>query len=153
MLLAAMTIANAFRRSSALVAPRAGRLASGGRGKPKSGASTAPVAESASAYAIPSMEDVVSLCRKRGFVFGSSEIYNGFNGFYDYGPLGAELKRNIKDRWWRDMVRGRDDVCGLDSSIIGNPKIWEASGHVAGFSDPMVDDRETKKRYRADLLF
>jgi len=95
----------------------------------------------------------VSLCRKRGFVFGSSEIYNGFNGFYDYGPLGAELKRNIKNRWWRDMVNGRDDVCGLDSSIIGNPAIWDASGHVEGFSDPMVDDRVTKLRYRADQLF
>ncbi|KAJ1460088.1 glycyl-tRNA synthetase [Pelagophyceae sp. CCMP2097] len=99
------------------------------------------------------MDDVVQLCKKRGFVFGSSEIYNGFNGFYDYGPLGVELKANIKERWWRDMVRGRDNVYGLDSSIIASPKIWEASGHVAGFSDPMVDDKTTKKRYRADQLF
>ncbi|EGB12860.1 hypothetical protein AURANDRAFT_58606 [Aureococcus anophagefferens] len=99
------------------------------------------------------MEEVVSLCKKRGFVFGSSEIYNGFNGFYDYGPLGSELKRNIKERWWRDMVRARDDVCGVDSSIIASPRIWEASGHVGGFSDPMVDDKTTKKRYRADQLF
>ena len=80
------------------------------------GATVAPEAETAeapapSAYVVPKMEEVVSLCKKRGFVFGSSEIYNGFNGFYDYGPLGSELKRNIKERWWRDMVRARDDVC------------------------------------------
>ncbi|KAH8043414.1 hypothetical protein JL721_13150 [Aureococcus anophagefferens] len=122
------------------------------------GATVAPEAETAeapapSAYVVPKMEEVVSLCKKRGFVFGSSEIYNGFNGFYDYGPLGSELKRNIKERWWRDMVRASDDVCGVDSSIIASPKIWEASGHVGGFSDPMVDDKTTKKRYRADQLF
>ena len=104
-------------------------------------------------YVMPKMEEIVSLCKKRGFVFGSSEIYNGFNGFYDYGPLGSELKRNIKERWWRHFVHGRDDVCGVDSSIIASPAIWEASGHVAGFSDPMVDDKTTKKRYRADQLF
>ena len=101
----------------------------------------------------PSMDQVVQLCRFFFFVLGSSEIYNGFNGFYDYGPLGSELKRNIKERWWRDMVRARDDVCGVDSSIIASPRIWEASGHVGGFSDPMVDDKTTKKRYRADQLF
>ena len=122
------------------------------------GATVAPEAATAeapapSAYVMPKMEEVVSLCKKRGFVFGSSEIYNGFNGFYDYGPLGSELKRNIKERWWRDMVRARDDVCGVDSSIIASPRIWEASGHVGGFSDPMVDDKTTKKRYRADQLF
>ena len=101
----------------------------------------------------PSMDQVVQLCRQRGFVFGSSEIYNGFNGFYDYGPLGCELKKNIKDLWWRDFVHGREDVHGLDSSIIASPAVWRASGHVDGFSDPMCDDKETKKRYRADQLF
>ena len=78
----------------------------------------------------PSMDQVVQLCRQRGFVFGSSEIYNGFNGFYDYGPLGCELKKNIKDLWWRDFVHGREDVHGLDSSIIASPAVWRASGHV-----------------------
>ena len=99
------------------------------------------------------MDQIMTLCKKRGFVFGSSEIYNGFNGFYDYGPLGVELKQNIKSRWWRDFVTSREDVYGLDSSIIGSPKIWEASGHVTSFSDPMVDDKGTKKRYRADQLW
>eukprot|EP00633_Aureoumbra_lagunensis_P000506 CAMPEP_0197290216 /NCGR_PEP_ID=MMETSP0890-20130614/7448_1 /TAXON_ID=44058 ORGANISM="Aureoumbra lagunensis, Strain CCMP1510" /NCGR_SAMPLE_ID=MMETSP0890 /ASSEMBLY_ACC=CAM_ASM_000533 /LENGTH=512 /DNA_ID=CAMNT_0042762093 /DNA_START=237 /DNA_END=1775 /DNA_ORIENTATION=+ len=98
------------------------------------------------------MEDIVSLCRRRGFVFGSSEIYNGFNGFYDYGPLGVELKKNIKDRWWRDMVQCRDDIFGLDSSIISSPLVWEASGHVGSFSDPMVIDKKSGKRFRADQL-
>ncbi|KAJ8601065.1 hypothetical protein CTAYLR_004501 [Chrysophaeum taylorii] len=100
-----------------------------------------------------SMETIVSLCRKRGFIYGSSEIYNGFNGFYDYGPLGAELKKNIKNEWWVEFVQRSDDVFGLDSSIIGSPLIWKASGHVGGFSDPMVDDKKTKRRYRADQLF
>ncbi|CAN0483609.1 unnamed protein product, partial [Laminaria digitata] len=100
-----------------------------------------------------SMEELVGLCKRRGFVFPSSEIYNGFAGFFDYGPLGVELKKNIKDAWWRDVVQARDDIVGLDSSIIGNPKVWEASGHVAGFSDPMVDCKESKLRYRADQLF
>mmetsp|Transcript_5401 Transcript_5401/g.7625 ORF Transcript_5401/g.7625 Transcript_5401/m.7625 type:complete len:703 (-) Transcript_5401:2154-4262(-) len=101
---------------------------------------------------IVKMEDIVSLCRRRGFVFGSSEIYNGFNGFYDYGPLGVELKKNIKDRWWRDMVQCRDDIFGLDSSIISSPLVWEASGHVGSFSDPMVIDKKSGKRFRADQL-
>ncbi|CAN0022772.1 unnamed protein product, partial [Ectocarpus fasciculatus] len=100
-----------------------------------------------------SMEELVGLCKRRGFVFPSSEIYNGFAGFFDYGPLGVELKKNIKDAWWRDVVQARDDIVGLDSSIISNPKVWEASGHVAGFSDPMVDCKESKLRYRADQLF
>lgn len=106
------------------------------------------------------MEKLVSLCKRRGFIFQSSEIYGGINGFWDYGPLGVELKRNIKDAWWHDTVRapmiGPDghlvDIVGLDSSIIMNPKVWVASGHVGGFSDPMVDCRETKSRYRADHL-
>ena len=99
------------------------------------------------------MDKLVSLCKRRGFVFPSSEIYGGINGFWDYGPLGVELKRNIKEAWWRDNVQMRDDMVGLDSSIIMNPKVWEASGHVGGFSDPMVDCRATKERYRADQLF
>lgn len=99
------------------------------------------------------MEDIVGLCKRRGFIFASSEIYGGYNGFYDYGPLGVELRNNIKQAWWRDFVHRRDDIEGLDSSIIMHPKIWKASGHVDGFSDPMVDCKESKKRYRADQLF
>jgi glycyl-tRNA synthetase len=111
------------------------------------------------------MEKLVSLCKRRGFIFPSSEIYGGINGFWDYGPLGVELKRNIKDAWWNDNIKLFDELAqkegapsrfsmvGLDSSIIMNPKVWEASGHVGGFSDPMVDCRETKDRYRADQLF
>ena len=99
------------------------------------------------------MEKLVSLCKRRGFIFPSSEIYGGINGFWDYGPLGVELKRNLKEAWWQDVVRSRDDMVGLDCAIIMNPKVWEASGHVGGFSDPMVDCRETKERYRADQLY
>ena len=99
------------------------------------------------------MDKLVSLCKRRGFIFPSSEIYGGINGFWDYGPLGVELKRNIKEAWWRDNVQMRDDMVGLDCSIIMNPRVWEASGHVGGFSDPMVDCRATKDRYRADQLF
>jgi len=101
----------------------------------------------------PLMEKIVSLCKRRGFIFQSSEIYGGINGFWDYGPLGAELRRNIRDRWWNDMVRNRDDVVGIESSIIMHPKVWEASGHVAGFNDPMVDCKVSKQRFRADQLF
>jgi glycyl-tRNA synthetase len=99
------------------------------------------------------MERIVALCKRRGFIFPSSEIYGGFNGFFDYGPLGAELKKNIRDCWWSDMVRRRDDIVGLESSIIMHPKVWEASGHVAGFTDPLVDCKVSKQRYRADQLF
>ncbi len=98
------------------------------------------------------MDKLVSLCKRRGFIFPSSEIYGGINGFWDYGPLGVELKRNIKETWWRDNVQTRDDMVGLDCSIIMNPRVWEASGHVGGFSDPMVDCKATKERYRADQL-
>ena len=84
------------------------------------------------------MEDIVNLCKRKGFVFQSSEIYSPMAGFFDYGPLGVELKNNIKKLWWRDMVQRKDDVVGLDSSIIGSPAVWQASGHVAGFSDPMA---------------
>ena len=84
------------------------------------------------------IDDIINLCKKKGFVFPSSEIYNSLAGFFDYGPLGVEMKNNIKKLWWRDMIQKRDDCVGLDSSIISSPLIWQASGHVAGFSDPMV---------------
>ncbi len=99
------------------------------------------------------MDNLVALAKRRGFVFPSSEIYGGFNGFFDYGPLGVELKKNIRDCWWNDMVRRRDDVVGIETSIIMHPKVWEASGHVAGFTDPLVDCKTSKQRFRADQLF
>lgn len=99
------------------------------------------------------MDAIVALAKRRGFVFASSEIYGGFNGFFDFGPLGAELKKNIRDCWWNDMVRRRDDVVGLESSIIMHPRVWEASGHVGGFTDPLVDCKVSKQRYRADQLY
>ena len=98
------------------------------------------------------LESLASLCKRRGFIFQTSEIYGGINGFWDYGPLGAELKRNIKDAWWKDVVQANENIVGLDSSIIMHPRVWEASGHVGGFSDPMVDCRSCKKRYKADNL-
>ncbi len=101
----------------------------------------------------PLMDAIVALCKRRGFIFQSSEIYGGYNGFFDFGPLGVELKKNIKDAWWKDMVHRRADIEGLDSSIIMSPKIWVASGHVGGFSDPMVDCKVSKMRYRADQFF
>lgn len=96
------------------------------------------------------MKKVVSLCKRRGFVYQSSEIYGGLKSAYDYGPLGAELKRNLMNAWWRDMVHRREDVVGLDASIIMHPRVWEASGHLAGFSDPLVDCHVCKERFRAD---
>lgn len=106
------------------------------------------------------MEQIVSLCKRRAFIYAASEIYGGINGFWDYGPLGTLLKNNIRDWWWRNMVEcppiGPDghpiEMVGIDSAIIQNPKTWVASGHVGGFSDPMVDCTETKKRYRADHI-
>lgn len=98
------------------------------------------------------MDTLTALCKRRGFIYPSSEIYGGINGFFDFGPLGVELKNNIKQAWWRDFVQLRDDMVGLDASIIMHPKVWQASGHVEGFSDPMVDCRESKLRYRADQL-
>ncbi|MDR2436152.1 MAG: glycine--tRNA ligase [Puniceicoccales bacterium] len=99
------------------------------------------------------MEKIISLCKRRGFIFQSSDIYGGLNGFFDYGPLGVELKGNIKNAWWNDVVRRRRNVVGLDCSIISHPDVWKASGHIAGFSDPMVDCKESKMRFRADQLF
>ena len=98
------------------------------------------------------MEKIVSLCKRRGFIFQSSEIYGGINGFWDYGPLGAELKRNVKELWWRTMTRQREDVVGLEATIIMHPQIWRASGHVDTFSDPMCDCLVTRKRFRADQI-
>ena len=98
------------------------------------------------------MDKIVSLCKRRGFVFQASEIYGGLNSCWDYGPLGVELKRNVKDAWWRAMVRERDDVVGLDSAILQHPRVWEASGHVANFADPLVDCTKCKKRFRADHI-
>ncbi len=106
------------------------------------------------------MKDIVALCKRRGFIFPASDIYGGLNGFWDFGPLGVELKNNLRDAWWKYMVTcppiGPDgapvEIVGLDSAIIQNPRTWEASGHVGGFSDPMVDCKETKKRYRQDHL-
>jgi glycyl-tRNA synthetase len=98
----------------------------------------------------PLMEKIVSLCKRRGFIFQSSEIYGGINGFWDYGPLGAELKRNVKELWWQAMTRRRDDVAGLEATIIMSPQIWKASGHVDTFSDPMIDCKTCKGRFRAD---
>ena len=107
-----------------------------------------------------SMDSIMALCKRRGFIFQASEIYGGLNGFWDYGPLGAQLKKNLKDAWWQDTVvtppPGADGkavkIVGLDSCIIQNPKLWVASGHVGGFNDPMVDCKESKRRYRADHL-
>ncbi len=98
------------------------------------------------------MEKLTSLCKRRGFIFQSSEIYGGINGFWDYGPLGVELKRNVKDAWWEDNVHRRTDMVGLDCSLIMNPRVWEASGHLGGFSDPMCTCRQCKKHFRADQL-
>ncbi len=99
------------------------------------------------------MQELVALCKRRGFIFQSSEIYGGINGFFDFGPLGAELKKNIKDAWWQDMVHRREDIVGLDSAIVQHPKVWKSSGHLDGFSDPMVDCKASKLRYRADQLY
>ncbi len=96
------------------------------------------------------METIVSLCKRRGFIFQSSEIYGGIGSTWDYGPLGVELKNNVKRVWWRDNVYIRDDMEGLDAAILMHPKVWEASGHVASFTDPMVDCKACKKRFRAD---
>ena len=99
-----------------------------------------------------SMETLVSLCKRRGFVFQSSEIYGGTGSCWDYGPLGVELKNKIKHVWWRDFVQRRPDMVGLDASILMHSSVWKASGHVDHFTDPMVDCRECRHRFRADQL-
>ncbi len=98
------------------------------------------------------MDQVVNLCKSRGFVYQSAEIYGGFRSTYDYGPLGVQLLRNVKDAWWRSMVQLRDDVVGLDAAILGPSQVWKASGHLDTFTDPLVDCRSCKERWRADLL-
>lgn len=98
------------------------------------------------------MDKLVSLAKRRGFIFQSSEIYGGINSCYDYGPLGIEIKKNIKDLWWKSMVYERNDIEGVDASILMHPKVWEASGHVEGFTDPLVDCKKCKARFRADKL-
>jgi glycyl-tRNA synthetase len=98
------------------------------------------------------MEKIVSLCKRRGFVFQASEIYGGLAGFWDYGPMGVELENNLKALWWRRMVQERDDIFGINGAIIQSPKLWEASGHVAGFTDPLVDCKNCGARHRADHL-
>jgi glycyl-tRNA synthetase len=98
------------------------------------------------------MEKVVNLCKRRGFIFPSAEIYGGFRSTYDYGPLGVLMLRNVKDAWWRAMVQQRDDVVGIDAAILSAPKIWEASGHLSNFTDPLVDCRNCHERWRADKI-
>jgi glycyl-tRNA synthetase len=108
-----------------------------------------------------SMDKIMALCKRRGFIYQASEIYGGINGFWDYGPLGAQLKKNLRDAWWQDMImnpcgglpgpNGKPvEIVPLDTCIIQHPRVWEASGHIAGFNDPMIDCRETKARYRYD---
>ncbi len=100
-----------------------------------------------------SLDVISSLCKRRGFIFHSSEVYGGINGFWDYGPLGCEMKRNIKEDWWKTTVRNREDVAGLDATIIMHPAIWKASGHLDTFSDPMSTCRACKKLMRADQVW
>lgn len=98
------------------------------------------------------MDRLVSLCKRRGFIFQSSEVYGGINSCYDYGPMGVELKKNIKELWWKSLVYERDDIEGVDASILMHPRVWEASGHVEGFTDPLVDCKKCKMRFRADQI-
>jgi glycyl-tRNA synthetase len=98
------------------------------------------------------MEKIIALCKRRGFIYPSSEIYGGISGFWDYGPLGVELKNNIKRLWWEDMVDKRDDVVGIDASIVMNPRVWEASGHVSSFVDPLVECKNCHQRFREDKI-
>jgi glycyl-tRNA synthetase len=98
------------------------------------------------------MDKLVSLCKRRGFIFQSSEIYGGINSCWDFGPMGVEMKRNIKDYWWRTMTQYRNDIEGIDAAILMHPKVWETSGHVEGFTDPMVDCKKCKQRFRADEI-
>ena len=101
---------------------------------------------------LDSLDKIVSLAKARGFIFQSSEIYGGLSAVYDYGPLGVELKRNIRNAWWKEMTQRHNNIVGIDAAIFMHPKVWEASGHVGGFNDPMIDDKQSKKRYRADML-
>src|SRR6185295_13893224 len=98
------------------------------------------------------MEKIVSLAKRRGFIYQGSEIYGGLAGTFDYGPMGVALKNNIKNIWWRMFVDGWEDMYGVDAAILMNPKVWEASGHVSGFSDPLVECKKCGKRFRADQV-
>jgi len=111
-----------------------------------------PQTEGKDLVAQVTMEKLVNLCKRRGLVFPSSDIYGGLGSTFDYGPLGVELKRNVKEAWWRQMVQGRSDVVGLDAAILMNPRTWEASGHLQNFTDPLVDCKSCKSRFRADDL-
>src|SRR3989338_3415618 len=101
---------------------------------------------------VSNMDALISLCKRRGFIFPGSEIYGGLENSWDYGPLGVELKNNIKKLWWKRFVQQRDDVVGVDSALIMNPKVWQASGHVETFNDPLVEDKKTHERFRLDHL-
>ena len=98
------------------------------------------------------MEKIISLCKRRGFIYPGSEIYGGLAGTWDYGPFGVELKNNVKQLWWRMFVQDRDDMVGVDAAILMNPRAWEASGHVTGFSDPLISCKKCEKASRADQL-
>ena len=98
------------------------------------------------------LKKIISHCKEYGFVFSSSEIYDGLSAVYDYGPNGIELKNNLKQYWWKTMVHDNDNIVGIDSSIFMHPKIWHASGHTEAFNDPLVDNKDSKKRYRVDTL-
>src|SRR3989304_1273529 len=98
------------------------------------------------------IDEMCSFCKKKGFVFSNSEIYGGMSGFFDYGPLGVELKNNIKQLWWKRFVQEREDVVGIDGSIISNPKVWVASGHAGSFADVLVECKKCKQRFRADHI-
>ena len=100
----------------------------------------------------PTMEQIISLCKRRGFIFPGSEIYGGLAGTYDYGPLGVALKNNIKNLWWKQFVLDRTDMYGMDASILMNQNVWKASGHVGGFSDPLIECSNCKSRFRADQI-
>src|SRR5262245_11143903 len=131
---------------------------------PAAVASGGPMSESsANTSAAKPMDAIMALCKRRGFVYQASEIYGGINGFWDYGPLGAQLKKNLREAWWQDMIMrpcfGRPGPGGetvrcvpRETRIIQHPKVWEASGHVAGFNDPMVDCKDCKQRFRADHI-
>src|SRR3954469_5201263 len=97
-------------------------------------------------------QEIISHCKEYGFIFPSSEIYDGLGAIYDYGPYGIELKKNIQEYWWKSMVQLHENIVGLDAAIFMHPKTWKASGHVDAFNDPLIDNKDSKKRYRADVL-
>src|ERR1039458_5919857 len=97
-------------------------------------------------------KNIISHCKEYGYIFGSSEIYDGLSAVYDYGQYGAELKKNIRDYWWKSMVQRHENIVGIDSAIFMHPTVWKASGHVDAFNDPLIDNKDSKKRYRADVL-